>query len=173
VNNLDVFEAAQTRRSIRSYQTKPVEEEKLAKILEAARLAPSAMNLQPISYIVVNDKAAKQRLGQAYPRSWFTQAPVIIVACAAPEKAWKRNDGEEFWKIDAAIALQTLVLAATAEGLGTCWIGAFDEKKAKEALNVPKNVRVVAMTPIGYSAEVKLPVTERKLLTELIHYNKW
>lgn len=171
--DLDVFETVKTRRSIRSYQDKPVEEEKLAKILEAARLAPSAVNLQPCSYVVVTDKAVRQRLSQAYSRSWFAQAPVIIVACATPEKAWKRNDGEEFWKIDAAIALQTLVLAATAEGLGTCWIGAFDEKKAKDALDIPKNVRVVAMTPIGYPAETKPPVTERKPLTELIHYNKW
>jgi nitroreductase len=170
---LNVFEAVQTRRSIRSYQTKPVEEEKLTKILEAARLAPSAVNLQPINYVVVKDKAAKQLLSQAYSRPWFTQAPVIIVACATPEKAWKRSDGEEFWKIDAAISLQTLVLAATAEGLGTCWIGAFDEKKAKEALNVPKNVRIVAMTPLGYSAETKPTVTERKPISEIVHKDKW
>jgi nitroreductase len=170
---LDVFDAIRSRRSIRSYQNKPVEEEKLAKILEAARLAPSAVNLQPISYIVVKDKAAKELLSQAYSRIWFAQAPLIIVACATPEKAWKRSDGEEFWKIDAAISLQTFVLAATAEGLGTCWIGAFDEKKAKEALGIPENVRVVAMTPLGYPAETKPPVTERKSISDIVHRDKW
>jgi nitroreductase len=170
---LDVFDAIRSRRSIRSYQTKPVEEEKLAKILEAARLAPSAVNLQPVSYVVVKDIAAKQLLSQAYSRSWFAQAPLIIVACATPEMAWKRSDGEEFWKIDAAISLQTLVLAATAEGLGTCWIGAFDEAKAKEALNIPKNVRAVAMTPLGYPAETKPPVTERKPISDIVHRDKW
>ncbi len=170
---MDVIEAVKTRRSIRSYINKPMEEEKLAKILEAARLSPSAVNFQPCSFIVVKDKVARQRLSTAYPRSWFIQAPVIIVACASPQQAWKRSDGEEFWKVDAAIAMQTLVLAATSEGLGTCWIGAFDEKKAKEALGIPENVRVVAMTPVGYAAENKAQVTERKPLEQIVHYDKW
>jgi len=173
VNRLDVFEATKKRRSIRNYLDKPVEEETLAKILDAARLAPSAVNLQPCTFIVVRDKAAKERLSKSYSRPWFTQTPVIVVACVSPEKAWKRWDGEEFWKVDAAIALQTLVLAATAEGLGTCWIGAFDEKLCKEALGIPRNVRVVAMTPLGYPAEVKPEVTERKSLAEFVRYDGW
>ncbi len=169
---MDVFEAIRSRRSTRSYQTKPVEEEKLANILEAAKLAPSAANTQPCSFIIVKSAETKERLSQAYSRPWFRQAPIIIVVCAEPEKAWKRADGEEFWKIDAAIAMQTLVLAATAEGLGTCWIGAFDEKIAKEALEVPQNVRIVAMTPLGYSAQKSQP-SERKPLVETVHENNW
>ena len=170
---MDVLEAVKTRRSIRSYQEKPVEDQKLLKVLEAARLSPSAVNYQPWTFIVVKDRAAKAQLSKAYPRQWFAKAPVIIVVCASPEKAWKRSDGEEFWKIDAAIATQSLVLAATSEGLGTCWIGAFDEDKAKSALGIPSNVRVVAMTPLGYAAEVKGQVFERKPPAEIIRYDHW
>jgi len=170
---LDVLEAIKNRRSIRSYLDKPVEEEKLMKVLEAARLSPSAVNFQPWNFVVVKENAAKQKMLQAYKRAWFAKAPIIIVACATPQKAWRRSDGEEFWKIDAAIAMQSMVLAATAEGLGTCWIGSFDEKKAKKVLGIPDNVRVVAMTPLGYPAEKKEQVTERKPLEEIIRYNYW
>jgi nitroreductase len=170
---LDVLETIRKRRSIRSYLDKPVEQEKLDQILEAARLSPSAVNFQPWSFIVVKDPAWKERLRKAYPRTWLAKAPVIIVTCATPEKAWKRSDGEEFWKIDAAIAHQDMVLAATALGLGTCWIGAFDEAKAKEALGIPANVRVVAMTPLGYAAEHPTQAPDRKTTEEIVHYNKW
>jgi nitroreductase len=170
---MDVLEAIKTRRSIRSYQEKPVEEPKLLRILEAARLSPSAVNLQPWDFIVVKDPVAKARLSESYPRPWFEKAPIIIVVCATPDKAWRRNDGEEFWKIDAAIAMQSIVLVATAEGLGTCWIGAFNEKKAKQTLGVPDNVRIVAMTPIGYAAEHKAQVSERKSMAEIVHNNHW
>jgi nitroreductase len=173
VFSLDVLEAVKKRRSVRNYLDKPVEEEKLLKVLEAARLSPSAVNYQPWHFIVVKDKTAKEKLLKAYPRNWFAKAPVIVVVCASPEKAWRRSDGEEFWKIDAAIAMQSLVLAATSEGLATCWIGAFDEKKAKEALGIPANIRVVVMTPLGYSAEEMGPVAERKAAEQVVHYNHW
>ncbi len=170
---LDVLEAVKTRRSIRCYQKKQVEEQKLSRILEAGRLSPSAVNFQPWRFILVKDQTVKERLSKSYTRPWFVKAPIIIVVCAIPEKAWKRSDGEEFWKIDAAIATQCMVLAATAEGLGTCWIGAFDENKAKEALGIPENVRVVVMVSLGYAAEQKGQVTERKSLAEIIHNDHW
>jgi nitroreductase len=170
---MDVLEALKTRRSIRSYTEKPVEEEKLAHVLEAGRLSPSAVNFQPWDFVVLQDPAAKSRLSTAYTRAWFSKAPVIIVVCATPAKAWKRSDGEEFWKIDAAIAMQSMVLAATAEGLGTCWIGAFDEEKAKAALGVPQGVRVVAMTPLGHAAESPGQTTNRKSLPEIMHRDHW
>jgi nitroreductase len=170
---LDVLEAVKNRRSIRNYLDKPVEEEKLLKILEAARLSPSAVNFQPWNFIVVKDRVIRQKMLQAYNREWFVKAPVIIVACATPQKAWRRSDGEEFWKIDAAIAMQSMVLTATSEGLGTCWVGAFDEKKAREVLGIPDEIRIVAMTPLGYSAEKKEQVTERKPLEEIMRYNHW
>jgi nitroreductase len=170
---LDVFELIRVRRSIRAYKDQPVEKEKLDRILEAARLAPSAHNNQPCHIIVVSDAATKESLGKAYSGEWLMQAPIIIVVCAVPADAWIRSDGEEYWKADAAIAMQNMVLTATELGLGTCWIAMFDEAIAKKALNVPDDVRVVVMTPLGYSAQQKEPVTNRKPLTELIHNNKW
>lgn len=170
---MDVLEAIKKRRSIRKYQKKPVEKEKLNKVLEAARLAPSASNMQPWHFIVVTDPKAKESLRASYNREWFVQAPVIIVACAVPEEAWLRRDGEEYWKVDTAIAMQNLVLASTELGLGTCWIAAFKEEEAKKALGIPEHVRVVAMTPLGYPAEEKGPVTDRKPLNNIVHYDKW
>lgn len=170
---MDVFEAIKTRRSIRKYKPDAVEEEKLLRILEAMRLAPSAANKQPWHFIVVTEPEKKEKLRQAYNRDWFVSAPVIIVACGNPRDAWVRADGEEYWKVDVAIALQNLVMAARAEGLGTCWIGAFDEKAVKSALGIPKEIRVLAMTPLGVPAEEKGSITERKSFEKIFHYNGW
>jgi nitroreductase len=170
---MDVFEAVKTRRSIRKYQDGAVEPEKLAKILEAARLSPSACNKQPWHFIVVSEKEARRRLFPAYRNEWFVNAPVIIAACVSPDEAWVRWDGEAYWKVDAAVAVQDMILVARELGLGTCWIGAFDEKKVKEALGIPVEVRVVALFPLGYPAEAKGVVTERKPLEEIVHYEKW
>jgi nitroreductase len=170
---LDVFEAVRTRRSIRRYTDMPVEKEKLVQVLEAARLSPSACNNQPWDFIAVTDKAAKEKLFPAYSRDWFIDAPVIIVACSTPSAAWSRKGSEEYWKVDAAIAMQSLVLVAHELGLGTCWIGAFNEDKVKEALNIPEQVRVVAMTPLGYPAEQKGPVKDRKTMDKIVHYEHW
>jgi len=170
---LDVFEAVKTRRSIRKYSDKPVEKNKLLKVLEAARLSPSANNNQPSHFIVVSDNATLKSLLPAYTREWFVKAPVVIVACSYPDKAWSRMDGESFWKVDSAIAVENMVLVAHEAGLGTCWVAAFDEKKVKEVLDIPKEVRLIAMLPLGYPAEQKGEVTDRKSLDEIIHYERW
>lgn len=170
---MDVFEAVRTRRSIRKYQEKPVETEKLVKILEAARLSPSANNNQPWHFIAVTDKTVRKKLLSAYNSIWFVNASVIIVACATPSKGWSRQDGEDYWKVDAAIAMQTMVLVAHELGLGTCWVAAFKENKVKEALGIPEEVRVIAMTPLGYPAEQKGPVTARKPTKEIVHLDHW
>lgn len=170
---MNVLESLKIRRSIRRYQDRQVEEDKVLNVLEAARLSPSAVNFQPWDFIVVKGKIVKDQLSKAYNRSWFSKAPIVIVVCVNPQKAWRRNDGEEFWKVDGAIAGQSMVLAAASEGLGTCWICAFDEKKCKEALRIPSEVRVVAMITLGYSAESKGPVVERKTLAEILHYDRW
>jgi nitroreductase len=170
---LDVFEAVRTRRSIRAYQDKPVEKEKLTEVLEAGRLSPSAVNYQPWHFIAVTDKVARESLLPAYNHKWFVDAPAIIVACALPENAWSRQDDEEYWKVDVSIALQSMILAARGLGLGTCWIGAFNEEEVKKALGIPKEVRVVAMTPLGYAAEQKGPVVDRKHLDEIVHSDRW
>lgn len=170
---MDVFEAVRTRRSIRKYQEKPVETEKLVKILEAARLSPSANNNQPWHFIAVTDETVRKKLLPAYGRDWFVNAPAIIVACAEPSKGWSRQDGEDYWKVDVAIAIQTMVLAAHELGLGTCWVAAFKEDKVKEVLGIPEEIRVLAMTPLGYPAEQKGSVAERKQKEEIVHLDRW
>jgi len=172
---VDVFEAIKKRRSIRKYKTTLVEKEKLNKVLEAARLAPSADNRQPWHFIVIVDPAKRESLRASYDEEWFVQAPAIVVVCADPKEAWRRGrvGGEEYWKVDAAIAMQNLILASTELGLGTCWIADFEENAAKKALNIPKHIRVVAMTPLGYPDEEKGPVTDRKPLNNIVHYDKW
>jgi len=173
---MGVFETIQKRRSIRKYQNLPVEKEKIFKVLEAARLAPSATNAQPCHFIVVTEPAIRESLRCAYNRDWFLSAPVIIVVCANPKEAWRRRDGEEYWKVDGAIAMQNLVLTATELGLATCWVANFEkngEKEIKKALNLPKDLKVIAMTPLGYPDEEKGPITERKTFETIVHTEKW
>jgi nitroreductase len=170
---MNVFDTIRTRRSIRRYKTDPVEEEKLQRILEAGRLSPSAVNKQPWHFIVVRDPSVRESLRASYGQSWFVNAPLIIVVCADPSSAWVRRDGEEFWKVDAAIALQDMILCATEEGLGTCWIGAFSEEPARRVLKIPEKIRIAAMTPLGYADESKEPVSDRKPLKKITHYEYW
>lgn len=141
------------------------------RILKAVRLAPSAMNRQPYNLIVVTDKKTREELSQACNQDWA--APVMIAICAFPDKSWMRDDGELYWKADAAIAMHNLSLVALAEGLGTCWIAAFKEDRVREILGIPSEVRVMAMTPLGYPAEKKGPITRRKRLEDLVRYEKW
>jgi len=157
---MNVLEAVQRRRGIRKYESRPVELEKLLQVLEAGRLSPSAANKQPWHFAVVKDVKVKVKLRAGYDDDWFMSAPIIIVVCADPSVAWRRWDDGEIWKIDGAIALQTMVLYAWEVGLGTCWICAFKEQAIKDALGIPEGVRVVAMTPLGYPAEGKGMVTD-------------
>jgi nitroreductase len=170
---MEVFKIIRKRRSIRLYEKKPVEKEKLNRILEAGRLAPSADNKQPWRFIVVTDDKVKEKLRAVYDEEWFITAPVIIIGCAVPKEAWVRMDGQEYWMVDVAIAMQNMILTATELGLGTCWIADFDEEATRKALKLPSNTRVVAMTPLGYPAEEKRPVRNRKPLTEIVHYEHW
>jgi nitroreductase len=170
---MGVLDLLRRRRSIRKYQSKSVEAEKLAVVLEAARLGPSAANLQPCHFIVVSKPEVRESLRAAYKADWFVNAPIIVVGCVDSKVAWRRRDGEDYGKVDMAIAMQNLVLAATELGLGTCWIAAFDEDAAKKALAVPEEVRVVALTPLGYPDEQKGSVVDRKSLEAFVHSEKW
>ncbi|MHC5035116.1 MAG: nitroreductase family protein, partial [Planctomycetota bacterium] len=122
---MDFYEVVEQRRSVRAYRDDPVEEEKLERILNAARLAPTAANRQPMQFYVIRDAAMRASMLEAYSQKWFAEAPVIICACARPGEAWQRVDGKNYADVDVTIAMDHLILAATAEGLGTCWIGAF------------------------------------------------
>jgi nitroreductase len=168
VSILDFFEVIKNRRSIRKYQDKNVEKEKLQKILEAARLAPSAMNRQPYQLFVVTNKDILSKIESACNQKWA--APIMIAMVSTPKEAWVRDDKEEFWKADAAIAMNQVSLAAFAEGLGTCWIAAFKENQVKEILGVASDSRIPFLSPLGYPAENKGPITNRKTLESLLHY---
>ena len=137
---MDFYETIKIRRSIRAYKKSPVEDDKLGRVINAARLAPTAANRQPFSLIVVKNEQVKHKLKDAYSQEWFYTAPVIICACASSENAWKRNDGKGYVDVDVAIAMDHLILAASAEGLGTCWIAAFKPEVVKEVLNIPDNL---------------------------------
>jgi len=160
------------RYSVRNYQPKPVEESLLMQVLEAGRLAPSACNLQPYYFIVIRDDVHKQLLRPAYNRDWFINAPVIIAVCIDSLSEWQRSDGVRYGKVDAAIAMDHMTLAATELGLGTCWIGAFKEDEAKSALNLPKNIEVVAFTPLGYPNQ-SMPPKKRKMLESIVRWEQF
>lgn len=171
---MDVFEAIKTRRSIRKYKTRPIEEEKLKKVLEAVRISPSACNFQPYKFIVVKDAKIRNKLIPACRNQRFlAEAPVIIAGCTYPEKAYQKMGGDgNSSEVDLAIAFDHLTLAAWELGLGTCWIGAFAEDEVKQILEVPENVHVVALTPLGYPDESP-QMRNRKSLEELVSYDRF
>ena len=169
---MDFLELARRRYSVRSYRRDPVEKEKLEKILEAARLAPTAVNIQPFQLLVIHTAGRQTELLQIYHKKWFVHPPMVICACGIPAKNWVRKDGKNYNDVDVAIVMDHLILAATAEGLGTCWIGAFNPAAAKEVLNLPAGVEPIAFTPLGYAAD-RPPEKKRKPLAELVRYEKW
>lgn len=150
---MDVFTAISQRKSVRAYQDRMIDEDTLRHVLEAGRIAPSAGNRQDWKFIVVTDAETRKKLGVAARGQMFvSQAPVIIAGCAiAPE--YVMMCGQSAGIIDVSIAFSFLMLQATELGLGTCWLGAFDETAVKKILAVPDHVRVVAMTPLGYPDE--------------------
>ncbi len=166
---MELHDVIRQRRSVRSYESRPVEDDKLARVLEAARLAPSAANRQPIHLYVIRSEDVRKRLLQAYSQEWFAGAPVIVCICGRPSRAWSRMDGKNYADVDATIAMDHLILAAAAEGLGTCWIGAFNPERLREVLGIPAELEPVAMTPIGYPAAQPAP-TPRKPLDEICEY---
>jgi len=166
---MDFYEVIKTRRSVRAYKNDPVEEDKLERVLEAARLAPTAANRQPLRLFVIRDARTRAKLLEAYSQQWFVDAPVIICACGRPSEAWTRVDGKCYADVDVTIAMDHLILAATAEGLGTCWIGAFNPAKLREVLDLPEELEPVAMTPLGYPAQ-EPAARPRKPLDEICKY---
>jgi nitroreductase len=171
---MDLMDAIKTRRSIRKYRETPVPENLLKEVLNAARLAPSADNAQPWKIIVVRDEQIKQKVTQACNgQKFLVQAPVVLVVCGIPEEAFQTVGGYmSSHVIDASIALDHLTLAAHSLGLGTCWVAWFKEEKVKDLLGIPEDVRVVALTPLGYPDESP-ERPSRKNLEELIAYDKF
>jgi len=161
------------RFSVRKFKAKKVEKEKLIKVLEAGRMAPSAVNYQPWHFIVVEEKEKLHELHSVYNRNWIQEAPLIIVVCVDHEKSWKRSsDGKSSSDIDAAIAIDHMTLMACELELGTCWVCNFDAPECARLLRLPASVEPIALIPLGYPG-VPSPKKQRKTLSEIAHLNEF
>ena len=146
---LDLVKA---RHSVREFQDRPVEQEKLDYIMECVRLAPSAVNLQPWKFRAVTDRETLTALAGCYKREWLATAPCVIVACCDHEASWpRRADNKDHGDIDVAIAVEHLCLAATEQGLGTCWVCNFNAPLVSERLGLPEHIEPVVLVPLGYA----------------------
>lgn len=171
---MDFYETVKNRRSIRKYTDRPVEKEKLSRILEAGRLAPSWCNRQCWRYLVVSDEMLKKNLGEILDNpsvECYEKAPYVLVLCADPSDSG-RQAGKDYYLVDCGISMEHVVLAATAEGLATCWVGAFPENPVRNLLKVPEDTRVVAITPLGYGDE-EPEARPRKAEREVFFENHW
>jgi len=170
---MDVLEAIRGRRSTRAFESEDVSPEIVSKLLDAARLAPSAGNIQPWEFIVVRKPEIKRALAEAaLDQTFIEEAPVVIVVCANENRSSYGYGmrGKTLYCIqDTAAAIQNILLAAYSFGLGTCWIGAFREEEAREILKIPHGVRPVAIVPVGVSAEAPLP-PDRRHINHIVHY---
>jgi nitroreductase len=167
---MNFSELINKRYSVRKYKPVPVEENKLARILDAGRLAPTAANRQPFRILVVKTGGKQEELKPIYAREWFTGAPLLLVVCGVPAEAWVRSyDNKNHVDVDASIVADHLIMAATDEGLGTCWIAAFDPKAAKKILNIPEGQEPVICITLGY-ADDSPKEKKRKTFEELVKY---
>jgi nitroreductase len=171
---MDVYEALKTRRSVRSYSERPVPKEALERILEAGRIAPSASNRQPWHFIVVTDREKREVISRGPYAKFVVESPVVIVGLGDTKASPK------WYMVDVSIALENMVLAATAEGLGTCWIGGFIEDEIRQLLEIPEGLKIVALISLGYprdgaEAQLKLrrPTHLRKSLQEIVNLEKF
>ena len=181
---MDFIDVINTRNSVRKYDDKTVEDEKINEILECARLAPSWANKQGWHFIVIKNAAKVAALTKAagLVNRWLKNVPAMIVACGDPSNSGHRA-GIDYIFIDVAIAMEHVVLAANNLGLGTCWIGYFDENGIKKELGIPDEIRVIALTPLGYPAEKRgtyekaarfvLGSKKRKEIDEIVHHETW
>jgi nitroreductase len=168
---VDFYQVIRTRRSIRRYRPDPVPEEVLERVLDAARIAPSGSNRQPTRLILVRDEEAKRALVPLCgDQAFLAEAPMVVVACGHNIHYNRGNYmGDHAVLVDVAIAVDHLTLAARAEGLGSCWIGLFDNDGIKKLLSIPEEVQVVALTPLGYSDQEFREPGSRKPLSEIVY----
>ncbi|WP_461612429.1 nitroreductase family protein [Clostridium sp. Marseille-QA1073] len=166
---MEYFEVIKKRHSVRSYKSNEIEQEKLEMILEAARLAPTAVNWQAFKVIVISTKGREEELKKIYKTDWFVEAPLILGVCSIPKKCWSRRDGKSYSDVDAAIVMDHIILAATDLGLGTCWIGAFESQAARDILELNPSWEPIAFTPIGYAKETTFKKV-RKPIEDIVVY---
>jgi nitroreductase len=172
---MELEEAIKGRRSIRAFKPQDVPEETVERLIDAARHAPSAGNIQPWEFVIARKQDTKQKLAQAAHQAFVEEAPVVIVVCADENRSSLRygQRGETLYCIqDTAAATQNILLTAYSLGLGTCWIGAFNENEAKKALKTPEGIRPVAMIPVGYPN--KTPSQRgRRSLNQIVHHEEF
>lgn len=184
---MDTLEAIQTRRSVRRFSDRPVEAEKLRKVLEAARMAPSWANMQCWRFVVVRNPAMKRRLSEHSVVDPFVtakgyktnpsqralaEAPVVVVACAECNRSGDTR-GQQYYMTDVGMAVASLMLAAHAVGLGSVFVGIFDEEEVGNLLGIPAYISIVGLIPLGYPLEAPECGTARKSLDEIVHYEAW
>jgi len=168
---MTVLEAIRNRYSCRAYQDKPIEREKLDNIFEAARLAPSAKNLQDWRFVVVTDKETKRKLAEAANNQRFLEnAGAIIIACSNSDEVMRC--GQAVGPIDVAIALEHISLQATELGLATCWIGSFYTEKVRPIVGVPDDITIIELMAVGYPAD-KPKEPKREPIENILCYDKW
>jgi len=171
---MDFKDLAKRRYSVRNYQSTPVEKKKLVDVIEAALLAPSAVNFQPWKFVVVTDANLLAELHGCYHRDWFKSAPACIVAIGDHNKGWHRpGDDKDYTDMDVAIAIDHLMLAATEIGLGTCWICHFNAEKCAEIFGLSSNLEAIAMIPIGYPSVDTFPEKKRKTIEQQVFWNRF
>lgn len=171
---IDVHMAIEIRKSVRAYDPGPVPRDVLLRVLEAARSAPSASNRQPWHFVVVTDEEKRRKLSHGTYAHFLADTPVVIVGCG------EEQTSPRWYIIDVAIALENMVLAATGEGLGTCWVGSFDEDEVKQTLKIPKDYRIIALLALGYprdkldlSSRLLRLVRTRKDLNKIVSYEEF
>lgn len=184
---METLEAISTRRSIRRFSDQPVEPEKLNAVLEALRQAPSWSNLQCWNLVVVENQEVRDKISElSFVEPFFStygyksnpaqkalaQAPVVIVACADPKKSGDLH-AQQYYMADMGIATENLMLAAHDQGLGTVFVGVFEEERLKALLDIPAGIRIVGLFPLGYPAGEAKSGPQRKPLSEFVHYGKW
>ena len=173
---MNTEECILTRRTVRKYKKVKVDWEKIGRVLEAGRAAPSSGNLQNWIFIVVDDENKRKLIAEAcFNQYWMADAPIQIVICSKPAEAERHYGirGERLYSVqNCAAAAENMVLMAHDQGLGTCWIGAFDEDKIKDTLGIVKEARPQIILTIGYADEEPLTPTKYKL-DNVVYFNKW
>ena len=168
---MELYEAIEKRRSVRKYQGQAIEDDKLRRVLDAGRQAPSANNLQDWKFVVVQDQVTLAKLAQAAEQPWLAEVPAIIAAVGTNGRAMLCDVPAA--PVDCAIALDHMTLAAAAEGLGTCWIGHFHQDDCKEILDVPAEAKIIEMLTIGYPAGLSKTDKPRKSFDEVVCFEKF
>ena len=170
---MDVHEAISVRKSVRAFKAKDVPEDVMTRLLEAARRAPSANNLQEWRFVVVRNPETREKISQAACGQSFIATAPVVLACCAETDDHIMTCNQRSYPIDVAIAVDHITLCASAEGLGTCWIGAFYEDQVKDILSIPPHIRVVTLLPIGYPQN-PTPVEKYRLpLEKIVKYERW